>query len=73
MSVELCRWDNPFTGFSFPSVILIPPTLYHHYGPVAIVRTKKTPLLIPTGPLFLLYINSSEKYIVKEHKRWTVL
>lgn len=73
MSGLLCNGDSPFTGFWFPSVILIPPTLCHHYGPVAMTSVKKSPLLIPTGPLFLLYINSSENYIVIEHKRWTVL
>ena len=73
MSCLLCNGDSPFTGFWFPTSILIPPTLFHHYGSVAMVRTNKSPLLIPTGPLFLLYVKSSEKYIVKEHERWTVL
>lgn len=73
MSGLLCIGDSPFTGF--PPLLttifypLFTTTIYAGH----IVRVKKSPLLTPTGPFFSLYINSSEKYMVTVHKRWTVL
>ena len=73
MSVMLCDGDSPFTGFSplFTTTFypLFPTTIDAGH----IVRVKKSPLMIAGRPLFSLYIKSSEKCIVKEHRRWTVL
>jgi hypothetical protein len=42
------------------------PLLTTNIGPVAMTSDKKSPLLTPTGPLFLIVMFSSEKDIVKE-------
>ena len=73
MSGLLCDGDSPFTGFSPLLTTIFYPLFTTTIDAGPSVRVKKSPLLIPTGPLFSLYINSSEKYMVTVHERWTVL
>lgn len=73
MSVVFRDGDNPFTGFLLPPLVYFPPPFTTTIGLPDSKNEDFSPLVVPLGPVFLLYIIPSKLFYLWYIKRGNTL